>query len=66
MMRRFMETVLTCVMIGVGFAGLFGYWNAQGIIVNEYVAGTISITDLQTGTIFIWAIIGAIIGMKRR
>jgi hypothetical protein len=50
-------------MIGVGFAGLFGYWNAQGIIVDEYVTATLTITDLQTAVVFIWAIIGAILGV---
>jgi hypothetical protein len=50
-------------MIGVGFAGLFGYWNAQGIIVDEYITGTITITDLQTAVVFVWAIIGAIMGV---
>jgi hypothetical protein len=62
-MRRFIEIILTCLMIGIGFAGLFGYWNAQGIIVDEYITGSITITDLQTGVVFIWVIIGAILGV---
>ena len=65
-MGRLLESVLTCAMIGIGFAGLFGYWNAQGIIIDEYIAGTITITDLQTIVIFLWAILGIILGVGRR
>jgi hypothetical protein len=58
-----MEIILTCTMIGVGFAGLFGYWNAQGIIVDEYVTATLTITDIQTAVVFIWVVVGAILGV---
>ena len=65
-MKGFMNSVLTCTMIGIGFAGLFGYWNAQGIIVNEYITGTITITDLQTAIVLVWSIIGVILGVGRK
>jgi len=61
-----MEAVLTCIMIGVGFAGLLGYWNAQGILVDEYIAGSITITDLQTVVVFLFGIVGAVIGVLRK
>lgn len=65
-MKGFMNSVLTCTIIGIGFAGLFGYWNAQGIIVDEYITGTITITDLQTAVILIWSILGVILGVVKR
>lgn len=64
-MRRFIESVLICFFIGLGFAGLFGYWNTQGILIDEYIAGSVSITDLQTIVIFLWMVVGAIIGLFR-
>lgn len=65
-MGRLMNSVLSCTMIGIGMAGLFGYWNANGILIDEYIAGSITITDLQTIVIFLWAILGVILGVGRR
>ena len=65
-MKGFMNSVLTCTIIGIGFAGLFGYWNANGILIDEYIAGTITITDLQTIVIFLWSLLGVILGVGRR
>lgn len=65
-MKRFMATVLSCTFIGVGIAGLFGLWNTQGIIIDDYITATLTITDLQTGVIFIWALVGVILGVARR
>ena len=65
-MSKFFNSVLSCVFIGIGIAGLFGYWNAQGIIIDEYIAGTITITDLQTIVIFLWCLVGIILGVSRR
>jgi len=53
-------------MIGIGMAGLFGYWNTHGILIDEYIAGSITITDLQTIVIFLWSILGVILGVGRR
>jgi hypothetical protein len=53
-------------MIGVGLAGLLGYWNAQGILVDEYITATLTITDLQTIVVFLFGIVGAMIGVNRR
>ena len=65
-MKRFMNTVLSCLFIGIGMAGLFGYWNANGILIDEYIAGSITITDLQTIVVFLWAIVGVILGVSKR
>ena len=65
-MKGFMNSVLTCTMIGIGFAGLFGYWNAHGILIDEYIAGSITITDLQTIVVFLWSILGLILGVGKR
>ena len=65
-MKRFMNSVLSCLFIGIGMAGLFGYWNVNGILIDEYIAGTITITDLQTIVVFLWAIVGVILGVSKR
>lgn len=65
-MKKFLETILACVMIGVGFAGLFGYMNTQGILIDEYITATLTITDLQTAVVLVWAVVGAIWGVIRR
>jgi hypothetical protein len=65
-LKKFVETVLFCLMIGVGFAGLIGYMNTNGIIVDEYITATLTITELQTAIVLIWAIVGGIWGMLRR
>lgn len=66
MMKKFIETVLVCVMIGVGFAGLIGYMNTNGIFIDEYVTATLTITDLQTVFVLVWFFIGLIYGVVRR
>jgi hypothetical protein len=65
-MKKFITTVLICLMIGIGFAGLLGQMNTAGILVDEYLTATLTITDLQTSVILIWCIVGAIWGMLRR
>ena len=65
-MKKFLETCLVCVIIGVGFAGLFGYMNTAGILVDEYITATLTITDLQTVVVLVWGLVGAIWGMIRR
>jgi hypothetical protein len=65
-MKRFVTTVLVCTMIGIGFAGLLGYMNTNGILVDEYITATLTITDLQTTVILIWSIVGAIWGVIRK
>lgn len=65
-MKKFVSTVLVCLMIGVGMAGIAGYMNTNGIIVDEYITATLTIDDLMTGIILIWSIVGAIWGMLRR
>lgn len=65
-MKKFLETVLICVIIGAGFAGLVGWMNLNGIIVDEYVNATTTITDIQTGIVFLWVFAGAILGVIRK
>ena len=65
-MKKFMGTVLICLMIGAGMAGLVGLWNNQGILIDEFVNATTTITDIQTGIIFLWVCVGAILGVRRR
>ena len=65
-MKKFMGTVLICLMIGTGMAGLIGLWNTQGILVDQSVNATTTITDIQTGIILLWAFAGAILGVRRR
>lgn len=65
-MKKFIETVLVCILIGVGFSGLFGYWNTQGILIDEIVTATLTITDIQTGVLFLFAFLGVILGIVRK
>jgi len=53
-------------MIGAGFAGLIGLWNTQGIIIDEFVNATTTITDIQTGIIALWVFAGAILGVRKK
>jgi hypothetical protein len=64
-MKKFLESVLGSLFIGVGFAGLLAYWNTNGIIIDEYLTATLTITDLQTMVIVLWVIVGVIWGMLR-
>ncbi len=65
-MKKFLSSVLICTMIGAGFAGLIGLWNNQGIIIDEFVNATTTITDIQTGIIALWVFTGAILGVRKR
>lgn len=65
-MKKFIETALVCIMIGIGFSGLFGYWNTQGILIDEIVTASLTITDIQTGVLFLWAFLGVILGIVRK
>lgn len=65
-MKRFLETVVVCIFIGIGFAGLLGYWNAQGILIDEYLTATLTITDLQTVVVVLWIFVGGILGVMRK
>jgi hypothetical protein len=65
-MAKTLETILTCALIGVGFAGLLGFMNTNGILVDEYITATLTITDLQTVVILAWVFVGVIVGVVRR
>ena len=65
-MKGYIQTVLACLVIGVCFAGLLGYLNTNGIMVDEYITASFTITDLQTVVVALWIIVGQILGVRRR
>lgn len=59
-------TVFACGMIGLLFAAIEKGLNDRGILIDEMVTGTITITDVMTLTIVIWLLIGVMVAMLRR
>lgn len=57
--------VLLCIFAGILVAGIEYELNSQGILINEFITGTISITDLMAITIVVWILIGGIIAVVR-
>lgn len=58
--------VFACGMIGLLFAGIEQALYNDGILIDEMITGTISITDIMTVTILLWLIIGTLIAVLRR
>ena len=65
-MKKFFETLIPCLFIGLGFAGMLAYWNNQGILIDEFITATLTIGDLQIGVVIVWVFIGVILGIGRR
>jgi len=53
--------VLVCGVIGIVNAMIFNTLNDRGVIINELLVGTISITDLMIIVILVWLMLGIII-----
>lgn len=58
--------VFLCILAGIMIAAIEYELNSQGILINEFVTGTISITDLMAVTIIIWVLVGGIIAVVRQ
>jgi len=67
-MDRDMQTVLAIVgggFVGIIFAAIEKILYEQGTIIDEFITGTISITDLMAITIIIWLLVGVIIAVVK-
>lgn len=53
--------VFICGMVGVILAFIVYGLYSEGIIVDEYITGTISITDVMSFIILAWSIIGVVL-----
>lgn len=50
-----------CGLIGVLLAAILDIMNTRGIIIDEYITGSITIPEVMAITILIWVIIGVIL-----
>jgi len=64
-MKDIMGDILVCSFIGVFIAQISKYLIDNGILLDEYITGSITTTDLMTVIIIIWVMIGVIIGVSR-
>ena len=51
--------------IGIIFAAIEQILYVQGTIIDEFIAGSIAITDLMAITIIIWLLVGVILAAVR-
>lgn len=58
---RIAITTLGCGLIGVILAVLAGLMYSGGIIVDEFVSGTITLADVQAAIIIVWMLIGVVL-----
>ena len=60
---KILKIVLVCIVIGVIIAMLFSTMNSHGLIIDELITGTITITDLMFVTVFIFGMVGVMVGV---
>ena len=53
-------------MIGIIFAGILKALYDRGIVIDEMITGSITITDVMGITILLWLLIGVMIAVLRR
>ena len=61
----YVYTGLAGALIGIGFAMLMHDFYTLGIFLDEFITGSITITDLQIVVLFICTFIGTILGIER-
>lgn len=58
--------VPVCAGIGVAIAMILEVLNDKGLLIDEYITGSVTLADLQTIVIVIFLLFGIMIGMFRR
>ena len=58
-------TVMFCGFAGIILAAIEYTLYEEGVLIDEFVTGSITIADLMAITIVIWLIIGVIIAVTR-
>jgi len=53
-------------MAGIVTAGIEQSLYTRGILIDEYITGTIAIADLMTITILLWILFGIVIAVLKR
>ncbi len=61
-----MFIVISCGIIGIVFAIIIQMMNADQLLVNELLTGTISLRVIQTVVILVWLIIGVILAVAKQ
>lgn len=63
--KDMMGDILVCSFIGVFLAQIYKYLCDNGILIDDFITGTSTITDVMTVVIIIWVMIGVIVGVSR-
>jgi len=58
--------IMGCGFVGVIFAAILKILNDQGTMIDEFITGTITITDLMAIVIIIFLLVGVIIAVVKR
>lgn len=59
-------TVMFCGFAGIILAAIEFSLYSRGVLVDEYIAGTVTIADLMAITIILWLLFGVVIAVIRR
>ena len=60
---RVMFIIFTCAMLGIANVMIISTLNTRGQIIDEFITGTITITDLLLIVFLVWLLIGIIIAV---
>ena len=58
--------ILVCGVLGIVNAMIFNTMNTEGIIIDSFVSGNITILDIMTYTIILWLLVGIIIAAVKK
>ena len=58
--------VFCFIMAGVIMAAILETLYTNGIMIDEFITGTITISDLMAMTIIIWLLVGVIVAVAKR
>ena len=56
---------LGCGLIGILLAAMEYVMYTEGVIVDEFISGSVTLPDLMAFTIIIWIIIGVVLAVSR-
>jgi len=60
---RLALTIIVCALLGVTSAMIVKTMHDQGVIIDEFVTGSITLQDLQFMVFFLWLVVGIIVGV---
>jgi len=66
--RDFEALLIIAVMGVLGIVNAMIFWtlNSRGILINEFISGTVTITDLMAVTIVFWLVVGVVIAAVKK